>query len=317
MMCNAMQLSTDGSKIAVNALTAYAIWKTVDYFINAKKGDAMPLINDAWNKGKCILIGHDSSGRSALKALVDSEDYYINEKTFNRVQRRFSDIKAQFGDEADVEIHLRTPGGELFFAMLIAHLIYEWKGTVTAHIHSYSASGGTLIALACDKVVMDNESVLGPIDPQAPKESSYHSLTNFLRAHDIDPNAIDKDFQVDAKKMYPMDSTTNKDVYSTKKTGEEDAENAAGAEDAEQAEETTHRSAKESLVAVEARMRLVDSIDMLRTYKKFLERILSKNYAKEAIAGIIDSFWVGRHHSSPIWRPECIEMGLHVVKSEI
>lgn len=306
-MTDAVEVANGVSKIAVNVLTAFAIYKTVDYFVNAKKGDAMPLINDEWNKGKCILIGHDSSGRSTLKALVDSEDYYINEKTFNRVQRRFSDIKAQFGEKAEVEIHLRTPGGELFFAMLIAHLIYEWKGPVTAHIHSYSASGGTLIALACDKVVMDNESVLGPIDPQAPKDSSYHSLTNFLRAHDIDPNAIDKDFEVDSKKMYPMESTSNKDASKFKNEKE----------DEEQAEETTHRSAKQSLIAVEARMRLVDSVDMLRTYKKFLERILSKNYAAETISGIIDAFWVGRHHSSPIWRPECIDMGLKVVASEL
>lgn len=40
------------------------------------------------------------------------------------------------------------------------------KGKVTAFVPLYAMSGGTLIALAADEIVMCEHSVLGPIDPQ-------------------------------------------------------------------------------------------------------------------------------------------------------
>jgi ClpP class serine protease len=48
----------------------------------------------------------------------------------------------------------------------IAKAIREHKGKVTVSVPHYAMSGGTLIALAADEIVMCEHSVLGPIDPQ-------------------------------------------------------------------------------------------------------------------------------------------------------
>jgi len=61
---------------------------------------------------------------------------------------------------------LHTPGGILFSAFQIAKALKEHKGKVTVYVPHYAMSGGTLIALAADEIVMDPNAILGPVDPQ-------------------------------------------------------------------------------------------------------------------------------------------------------
>ena len=48
----------------------------------------------------------------------------------------------------------------------IAKALSDHEGKGTAFVPHYAMSGGTLIALAADEVVMDRHAVLGPVDPQ-------------------------------------------------------------------------------------------------------------------------------------------------------
>jgi ClpP class serine protease len=50
--------------------------------------------------------------------------------------------------------------------MQIARALNAHPSKVTVHVPVYAMSGGTLIALAADEIVMGTFSVLGPIDPQ-------------------------------------------------------------------------------------------------------------------------------------------------------
>lgn len=68
--------------------------------------------------------------------------------------------------ETPIDIVLHTPGGLVLAAEQIAHALIRHKGPVTVFIPHYAMSGGTLIALAADKIVMDPNAVLGPVDPQ-------------------------------------------------------------------------------------------------------------------------------------------------------
>lgn len=65
-----------------------------------------------------------------------------------------------------VDIILHTPGGLVLAALQIARALRGHKGKVTAFVPHFAMSGGTLIALAADEIVMCRHSVLGPIDPQ-------------------------------------------------------------------------------------------------------------------------------------------------------
>ncbi len=69
-------------------------------------------------------------------------------------------------DDVPLDIVLHTPGGLVLAATQIARAIRAHKGKVTVFVPHYAMSGGTLIALAADEIVMCRHSVLGPIDPQ-------------------------------------------------------------------------------------------------------------------------------------------------------
>jgi len=68
--------------------------------------------------------------------------------------------------EQPIDLILHTPGGLVLAAEQIARALAEHKGKVTVFIPHYAMSGGTLIALAANEIVMDPNAVLGPVDPQ-------------------------------------------------------------------------------------------------------------------------------------------------------
>ena len=69
-------------------------------------------------------------------------------------------------DDIALDIVLHTPGGLVLAALQIARAIGEHKAKVTVFVPHYAMSGGTLIALAADEIIMSRHAVLGPIDPQ-------------------------------------------------------------------------------------------------------------------------------------------------------
>ncbi len=69
-------------------------------------------------------------------------------------------------DDMPIDLVLHTPGGLVLAAEQIAHALNQHKGKVTVFIPHYAMSGGTFIALAADEIVMDENAVLGPVDPQ-------------------------------------------------------------------------------------------------------------------------------------------------------
>ncbi len=68
--------------------------------------------------------------------------------------------------EQPIDLILHTPGGLVLAAEQIAKALVEHKGKVTVFVPHYAMSGGTLLALAADEIVMDANAVLGPVDPQ-------------------------------------------------------------------------------------------------------------------------------------------------------
>ncbi|MGD9775502.1 SDH family Clp fold serine proteinase [Methanosarcina mazei] len=65
-----------------------------------------------------------------------------------------------------LELILHTPGGQLHASIQIARALKNHPKKTRVLIPHYSMSGGTIIALAADEIVMDKDAVIGPIDPQ-------------------------------------------------------------------------------------------------------------------------------------------------------
>lgn len=69
-------------------------------------------------------------------------------------------------DDVPIDFILHTPGGLVLAAEQIAMALKKHKAKVTVFVPHYAMSGGTLIAMAADEIVMDENAVLGPVDPQ-------------------------------------------------------------------------------------------------------------------------------------------------------
>lgn len=65
-----------------------------------------------------------------------------------------------------IDLILHTPGGLVLACEQIARALCRHPAKVTVFVPHYAMSGGTLIALAADEIVMDENAVLGPVDPQ-------------------------------------------------------------------------------------------------------------------------------------------------------
>jgi ClpP class serine protease len=96
--------------------------------------------------------------------------------------------------DADVPIELiiHTPGGLVLAAGQIAHALRRHRAKVTVFVPHYAMSGGTLIALAADEIVMDPNAVLGPVDPQIGQSPAASVLTvlDKKKPEDIDDQTM-------------------------------------------------------------------------------------------------------------------------------
>jgi ClpP class serine protease len=91
-------------------------------------------------------------------------------------------------EDMPIDIILHTPGGLVLASEQIAYALKKHKAPVTVFVPHYAMSGGTMIALAADKIVMDENAVLGPVDPQLGQYPAV-SLLNVIK--EKDKNEID------------------------------------------------------------------------------------------------------------------------------
>ncbi|MDK2901009.1 MAG: hypothetical protein PWQ45_1599 [Thermosipho sp. (in: thermotogales)] len=91
-------------------------------------------------------------------------------------------------NDMPIDLIIHTPGGLVLAAEQIANALKKHKGKVTVFVPHYAMSGGTLIALAADEIVMDENAVLGPIDPQLGQYPAA-SILSVVKKKDI--NEID------------------------------------------------------------------------------------------------------------------------------
>jgi len=97
-------------------------------------------------------------------------------------------------DEMPVDLVLHTPGGLVLPSDQIAFALRRHSGTVTVIVPHYAMSGGTLVALAADEILMDPDAVLGPVDPQLGSvQRGYYPAASILRAlEQPNPNRDDE-----------------------------------------------------------------------------------------------------------------------------
>src|SRR3989442_10558529 len=128
------------------------------YWTNAARTTILKQFQDE-RKSQVIAMIHRQETVSLFGVPVSS---YINIDDSEAVLRAIRLTPP----EQPIDVILHTPGGLVLAAEQIAKALVEHKGKVTVFVPHYAMSGGTLIALAADEIVMDANAVLGPVDPQ-------------------------------------------------------------------------------------------------------------------------------------------------------
>lgn len=96
-------------------------------------------------------------------------------------------------DHIPIDLILHTPGGLVLASLQIARAIARHKAPVTVFVPHYAMSGGTLIAMAAQQIVMAEHAVLGPMDPQVgrfPAASVLRAVADKPMAHIDDETLI-------------------------------------------------------------------------------------------------------------------------------
>ncbi|OAG27558.1 SDH family Clp fold serine proteinase [Thermodesulfatator autotrophicus] len=110
-------------------------------------------------KSRVILLVHRQETMSLLgfpiMRFIDIND---SEQVIRAIHMTDPDVP--------IDIILHTPGGLVLASLQIAKALKRHKAKTTAFVPHYAMSGGTLIALAADEIVMGEHAVLGPVDPQ-------------------------------------------------------------------------------------------------------------------------------------------------------
>ncbi len=110
-------------------------------------------------KSRVIAMIHRQETLSLLGfPLVRYIDIHDSEEVLRAIKMTDNDVP--------IDLILHTPGGLVLAAEQIARALKKHPAKVTVFVPHYAMSGGTLIALAADEVVMDENAVLGPVDPQ-------------------------------------------------------------------------------------------------------------------------------------------------------
>lgn len=91
--------------------------------------------------------------------------------------------------DTPIDLILHTPGGLVLAASQIAEAMRRHPGKVTAFVPHYAMSGGTLIALSANEIVLDENAVLGPVDPQL---GEYPAASILAAAQVENPNRDDR-----------------------------------------------------------------------------------------------------------------------------
>jgi ClpP class serine protease len=147
------------------------------YTLEATRGRLLSKIGDNRNSAVMTLI-HRQETLSLLGAPIAR---YIDIDDSEEVLRAIRTTPKN----VPIDLILHTPGG----LALKAHPAE--KRVIIPH---YAMSGGTLIALAADKIIMDPHAALGPVDPQfADQKGAYAAVSLVKLIEKKKPSELDDD----------------------------------------------------------------------------------------------------------------------------
>lgn len=105
-------------------------------------------------KNEVKLYNEDNKPLLSINGTIGKDLYTLFMKEYSKLN-----------NTDNIIIELTTTGGVLSWAYMISQILLRHVGNVEIRVPYYAASGGTIIALSCDEIILSNCGCLGPIDP--------------------------------------------------------------------------------------------------------------------------------------------------------
>ena len=93
----------------------------------------------------------------------------------------------------NLSLILHTPGGDIHAVESIVEYLHQKFNSITAIVPYLAMSGGSMICLASDAIILGKQSQLGPTDPQIVIQNKQHSARAIKNAFDRAEADITKD----------------------------------------------------------------------------------------------------------------------------
>ena len=123
------------------------------------------------------------------KPMVPSAVTSINREDING----FMSCMHQLDFERGLTLIVHTPGGEMAAVETIVDYLRSKFQYIETIVPVYAMSGGTMIALGSELVVMGRQSQLGPIDAQMPLTTGFVSASSIIGQFNITKAEISED----------------------------------------------------------------------------------------------------------------------------
>ncbi len=107
----------------------------------------------------------EAARESKLLVYVTSNRQNMETRIAPDVVSPITDHLDAIGDVPKITLYLHTNGGDTMASWSIANLIRQFCKTFEVIVAERALSGGTLISLGADQIVMTKQAALGPIDP--------------------------------------------------------------------------------------------------------------------------------------------------------
>lgn len=107
----------------------------------------------------------EEARRSRLLVYVTGDRQGLETRIHPEVVNHFTDHLDRIGDVEKISLLIYTRGGDTLASWSIANLIRQFCKLFEVIIPARCHSGGTLISLAADTILMTKQATLGPIDP--------------------------------------------------------------------------------------------------------------------------------------------------------
>ncbi len=171
--------------LSLLALVAFALF--LQPFLHrlwlARRRDRLRQLIEAERGSRVILLVHREERMSLMGVPLLR---YIDMDDAESVVRAVH----QTPPEQPIDLVLHTPGGLVLASLQIARALARHPGPVRALVPHYAMSGGTLLAIAADEIVMSPHAVLGPLDPAIDEVPAASILRAVAQK---DPKDVDDD----------------------------------------------------------------------------------------------------------------------------